>query len=72
MIITPLAPRAPYKALEAASFKIEKDSMSFGLIVDNDIPSKGNPSTTNNGSLLAFNEEPPLTLITASLPGVPD
>ena len=30
-ITTPLAPRAPYRAFEAASFSTVIDSMSFGL-----------------------------------------
>src|SRR5665647_238938 len=55
---------------EAASFKIEIDSISSGLKVE--ISVSGIPSTTYNGSLPALIEEDPLTLIVSPAPGFPE
>src|SRR6478752_6748737 len=72
-------------AVADASFKIFIDSMSFGLIklsgsgdpAIEGVPSRflfganGTPSTTINGSLLAFSEAPPRIRIVLPEPGAP-
>ena len=57
-------------AVAEASFKIENDSISFGLIEDNPLFT-GKPSITTKGSLDAPNEAPPLIRIAAPSPGRP-
>ncbi len=65
-------------AVADASLSTEKDSISFGLMVDK-IPREpptlsldiGNPSITINGSLEALIDEPPRILIVAPEPGAP-
>ena len=52
---TPFAALEPYREVAAASFNIEKDSISSGLILFNPVDI-GSPSTTNNGSLPPFIE----------------
>ena len=61
-----------------ASFKTVKVSISFGLIKLNGLEtpeifefSKGIPSITIKGSLLAFKEAPPRIRITLPEPGAP-
>ena len=56
-------------AVADASFKTEKDSISFGLILANTpldppaVPDIGSPSITISGSFDALREDPPLILI---------
>ena len=65
---TPLPALDPYKEVEAASFKIDIDSISDGLI-EAISPVKIAPSTTYNGSLSAFNEPKPRIRTLADSPG---
>ncbi|MNI26821.1 hypothetical protein D3C73_805380 [compost metagenome] len=65
-------------AVALASFKIVNVSISFGLIKlnglatpDTEPPANGIPSTTINGSLLAFNEAPVRIRIVLPAPGCP-
>ena len=65
-------------AVADASFKIEKDAISFGLSKANGFATpamlefdSGIPSITIKGSLLAFKEEPPRILIVLPEPGAP-
>src|SRR5690554_3974467 len=66
----PLAPRAPYRAVEAASLSTVIDSISEGLR-DDKSPSKGIPSTTYKGSIPALIDPTPLILTVAEEPGWP-
>ena len=59
--ITPFAPRAPYKAADAASFNTVIDSISWLLIVLRS-PSNGAPSRITNGAFPALIEPIPLIL----------
>ena len=70
IIMIPFAPRAPYKAVEAASFNTVIDSISFVLIEDKS-PSNGTPSTTYNGSVPALIEPTPRIRTLADSPGWP-
>ena len=70
IMMTPLAPRAPYRALDAASLRTVIDSISPGAIVFM-LPSYGTPSTTIRGSLPALTEEIPRTRIVAEAFGAP-
>src|SRR5436190_13218734 len=65
-------------AVADASFKILKDSISFGLINANALAapaipvlSTGTPSITINGSLLALSDAPPRMRIVLPEPGAP-
>ena len=78
MMITPFDALEPYRAVAEASLSTLIDSMSLGLMVFNrfaepamPLPSTGTPSITINGSLLAFNEAPPLILIRLPPPAEP-
>src|SRR5690606_41424660 len=73
-------------AVEAASFNISIEAISFGLISASGLSPKfcvpfkeltepdsiGIPSTTNKGLLPEFKEELPLTRIVISPPGAPE
>ena len=56
-------------AVAEASFKTEKDSISFGFILASTpldppaVPDIGSPSITISGSFDALREDPPLILI---------
>src|ERR1051325_4386062 len=65
--MTPLDPRAPYIAVDDASFRTSIDSMSPGLISFRSAPMT--PSTTTNGSLSPCKELPPRTRSRSSAPG---
>ena len=72
IIITPLAPRAPYNAAEAASFKTVSLSISAGLR-EFISPSKGTPSRIINGALPELIELIPLMRMAGDdPPGCPD
>ncbi len=68
--ITPLAPRAPYKALDAASFKTVVLSIS-AVFIEDISPSKGTPSTTYKGELPAAIDPTPLIRTVDVVPGCP-
>src|SRR6184192_3002638 len=62
MMMTPLAPRAPYSAVSAGSFSTSIDSMSLGLTPVRYPLGPGSiatPSSTYNGLLPLLMEEPP-------------
>ena len=65
--ITPFEPRAPYIAVEAASFNTSIEDISSGVI---SFMLRSTPSTNTKGSLLWVIEEPPLTFIENPPPGV--
>src|SRR5690606_35664725 len=68
-ITTPFAPRAPYIAVDEASFKTSIDSISVTAI--SLILSTIKPSTIYNGELSWVIEPPPRTRTTISAPGAP-
>src|SRR5690625_2094981 len=68
---TPFDPRDPYIADDAASLRISRDSISFGLIVSRP-PEIGKPSTTYRGELELVMELTPRILIDIPAPGLPD
>ena len=70
-ITTPLAARAPYKAVDAASFKTVMVSISslFKLAI---LAEKGTPSTTYNGALDDEIEPKPRIRTSGEEPGWPD
>ena len=70
IIITPFAPREPYKAPADASFSTVTDSISLGLSVFN-APSKGTPSITYKGVFAAEIDPKPRMIIEAPSPGCP-
>ena len=70
MITTPLAPRAPYRAEEAASLSTLTDSISL-LLIALKLPAKGTPSTIMRGLLLALIEPIPRIRILLLSPGCP-
>ena len=67
---TPFEALLPYKEVEEASFKIEVDAISWGLILLK-APEYGTPSNTISGALLALIDPKPLILIIGSAPGWP-
>ena len=76
--ITPFAPLEPYIAVAEASLRTTKEAISLGLINDSGLAapaipplSKGTPSTTIKGSLLALMDVPPLNLMVLPDPGAP-
>jgi hypothetical protein len=78
IIITPFEALLPYTAVDAASLRTVKDSMSEGFIVDNiDLApptaslSIGKPSITIRGWLEALREAPPRILMSDPEPGAP-
>ena len=68
--MTPLPALEPYKAVAAASFNTEKDSISSGLILFNPVEI-GKPSTTINGWLLLLIETAPRIRKAIPCPGIP-
>jgi len=70
MRITPLAPRAPYKAPAEASLSTDMDSMSL-LLIEFRSPSNGTPSTTSSGEFEALIDPKPRMRSSAPLPGCP-
>src|SRR5690606_10684013 len=68
-MMTPLAPREPYIAVDDASFNMSIVSMSLGAI--SEIELTGKPSTIYNGELSWVMEPPPLTLTVSSASGDP-
>ena len=70
-ITTPFAPRAPYRAFEAASFRTVMLSMSLGLRLLRS-PEYGIPSTIHRGSFPALRELNPLIRIDGLEPGWPE
>jgi len=69
MITTPFAPLFPYIAVAPASFKTERDSISFGFKLLKLSSSTGTPSIKNKGSVLPDKEDTPLKLIVLFPPG---
>src|SRR6187401_584634 len=69
-MITPLLPREPYKAAEAASINVEMEATSVALILARS-PSYTIPSTTISGLLPADIEPNPRTRIFGEPPGCP-
>ena len=70
--MTPAAPRAPYRAAEAASFRTVTLSMSLcGMLVR--LAGYGAPSTMTSGSVEADREEiPRMLMLPLPAPGAPD
>ena len=68
IMITPLAPAAPYTAVEDASFSTSMDAISFGF---NSSYEPSIPSMINSGSLDPLMERVPLKVIFISAPASP-
>ena len=70
--MTPFAPRIPKIAADAASFKIFKDSISFGSILEKSSACRSIPSIINVGAVLPLKVATPrMKRDELSIPGSP-